>query len=284
MEHMRQSWLRIAGGISVAFTGMAIGACAAEDTPDYYEEADYGQTVQGLNCTNSEGTFSTMSGIAVAAAQDLGRWQPTRDFAIGRVGFDEALVLTAAAKARCTDGKCWRTQTLLDFQLDAADGKVIFPGGVRLSAAGLRTRLVARFREQQTCESRPANGNTQNCPVEEHTLTFLRAERGGCDTAFFFQAKGTNGLPLRFPAQLKNKLLWADANNNPYIDFQSNGDVVSIDPTWGLNEDGTSAQGTCQATCTKVSLASLIGQCCSCNGVNRTFAKAGWSNTTFLCQ
>ncbi len=235
------------------------------------------------SCSNLEGTASTMAALAVSAAMELQRWQPTKDFAVGKIGADEALVLTSAGKARCSDGKCFNTQALLDFQKNEANGKVKFPNNVSLNSGALRSRLVAKFRDQASCEAQPSNGGTTNCPVEEHTLTFQRSEKGGCDTNYFFVAKKTNGKALSYPAQLKNKLLWAD-RGNPYIGFQSVGEVVSIDPTYGLNEAGSTTTGTCTAACVKVSAYNSTGACCSCNGVTKKFAKAAWSSFVYICQ
>jgi hypothetical protein len=233
-------------------------------------------------CTNLEGTASTMAALAVAAAMEMGRWQPSRDFTIGKLGSDEILIVSAEGKARCADRVCSNTQALLDFQKNEANGQVKFPGNITLNSPALRSRLVAKFREQVTCETQPSNGGTSNCPVEEHTLTFQRSEKGGCDTNFFFVARTPDGQPLRYPAQLKNKLLWAD-RTNPYIGFQNVGEVVSIDPTFGLNERGSTTTGACTAACVRIGAADLEGDCCSCAGVTKTLSRSAWSTTTFIC-
>jgi hypothetical protein len=240
-------------------------------------------STSGTSCSNHEGTASTMAAIAVSAAMELRRWQPTQDFTIGRIGGDEALILTAGAKARCFDGRCANTQSLLDFQKNEANGQVQFPGNVSLNSGALRSRLVAKFRDQVACENQPSNGGTTNCPVEEHSLTFQRSEKGGCDTNYFFVARKPDGQPLQYPAQLKNKLQWAD-KLNPYIGFQSVGEVVSIDPTYGLNEAGSTTTGACSGACTRLASSSIAGQCCSCNGVSRKYVKAPWSAMVYLCQ
>ncbi len=235
-------------------------------------------------CTNTEGTASTMAALAVSAAMEIGRWQPSKDFTIGKQSNnEEILILSAGAKARCSDGVCANTQALLDFQKNEASGKVQFPGNVLLNSAALRSRLVAKFRDQVGCEMQPSNGGTTNCPVEEHTLTFQRSEKGGCDTNFFFVARKPDGSPLQFPGQLKNKLLWAD-RTNPYIGFQSVGEVVSIDPTFGLNDRGSTTTGACMAACVKIGSADVAGDCCSCNGSARTFRRSVWSSLTYICQ
>jgi cellulose binding protein with CBM10 domain len=238
----------------------------------------------GASCPNMEGTASTMAALAVAAAMEIGRWQPSKDFTIGKqANNEEILILTAGAKARCSDGACGNTQALLDFQKNEASGKVVFPGNVLLNSAALRSRLVAKYRDQVGCEMQPSNGGTTNCPVEEHTLTFQRSEKGGCDTNFFFVARKPDGSPLQFPGQLKNKLLWAD-RTNPYIGFQSVGEVVSIDPTFGLNDRGSTTTGACTAACVKIGFANVAGACCSCNGSAKTFRRSVWSALTYICQ
>lgn len=237
----------------------------------------------GATCPNQEGTASTMAAVAVSAAMEMKRWQPTKDFQIVRQGNDEYLAITAAGKARCADGVCMNTQALLDFQKPESEGKVVFPGNVKLVPVALRSRMVAKFRDQIACEMQPSNGGTTNCPVEEHTLTFQRSEKGGCDTNYFFVAKKPDGTALKYPGQLKNKLLFAD-RVNPYIGFQNVGEVVSIDPTYGLNEEGSATSGTCSAACVRISRSDLNGDCCSCLGATRTYKKAPWNGSTYICQ
>lgn len=240
-------------------------------------------TSAGANCPNQEGTAATMAALAVSAAMELKRWQPTKDFTIGKDGTSDILILTSVGKARCADGKCANTQGLLDFQKSEASGKVQFPGNVSLDSLALRSRLVAKFRDQLSCEQQPSNGGTTNCPVEDHVLTFQRSEKGGCDTNYFFVAKKPDGQPLQYPAQLKNKLKWTDSTNQ-YIGFQSVGEVVSIDPTYGLNEAGSSTTGACMAACAKVGVEDVSGACCSCNGSTKSFSRSAWSAVTYLCK
>lgn len=300
---MKTSWLRIAGAVALACTTSALAGCSAGDMEDFdgeytedeaamEEEIELGQLEQGLmSCSNVDGTNAVMAALAVSAAQELKRWQPSKDFMVfGTSGWSEsswgmqqAIKLTSTGKAQCAGGNCWNTQALLNMQYDQANDKVKFPGNVTLSPGALRSRLVAKLREQQTCESRPANGGTSNCPVEEHKLAFTRSEKGGCDTNFFFKATTPTGTALKYPAQLKNKLIWVDPYN-PYVAFQSVGDVISIDPTYGLNEAGSTSSGSCTAACTKISSSNVAGACCSCNNATKKYTRATWSATTYLCN
>jgi hypothetical protein len=253
---------------------------------------ELGQAEQGvMSCTNPDGTNSVMAALAVATAQELKRWQPSKDFVVfgtsgqseASAGAQQAIKLTATGKARCSDGKCAKVQALLDLQYEQAANKIKLPGNVMLSPSALRSRTVAKLREQATCEAAPKNGTNSNCPVEEHQLTFQSASKGSCDTNFFFKATTPTGTALKYPAQLKNKLIWVD-QQNPYVAFQSVGDVVSIDPTYGLNEDSTNSAGSCTAACTKITTTNVAGACCSCNGATKKFVKSAWNASTFLCQ
>jgi hypothetical protein len=297
----KMSFPKFASALSITLVATAFSACGAgnldddpatEDGVAQDEQEELGEFGESLvSCNNIDGTNAAMAALAVAAAKELKRWQPSKDFMVfstsgqseASPGPQQAIKLTPTGKSRCSDGKCWNTQALLDLQYEQANNKVKFPGNVTLNPGALRSRLVAKLRDQQTCESRPVNGGSGNCPVEEHQLTFQRSQPGGCDTNFFFQATQPNGQALKFPAQLKNKLLWVDSQN-PYVAFQSSGAVVSIDPTYGLNDDGSTSTGACTAACVRMSASSRAGECCSCNGTTRSFTRSPWSGVTFLCM
>jgi hypothetical protein len=286
------SALLAAASITACSAGDASESDAAQgDTLGSNENLSLGTTEQGvMSCANPDGTNAAMAALAVAVAQDLGRWQAVKDFNVSP-GY---LVLSsgsdadgAKGKSRCSDGKCARVQAILDMQLDAARGKVWFQGSgttkVLLDPPALKSRLVAKYNEQVIYDSRAKDGAKDQPAKEQHKLSFVSAAKGGCDTNFTFQATKTNGQPLVYVNQLKYNLGFADIRN-PYISFTNlGGGKVSIDPTWGLNEDGTSSGGACQAICTKVSLANVAGQCCSCGGVSKSFVKAAWSATTYTC-
>ena len=307
---MKTSWFKFASISSLAFA--AVTACSAGDIDsNEFEATDEGDLMSlgtseqpVMNCSNLDGTNSAMAAFAVAVAQDLGRLQVGKDFKVRLGGWQyesqagnnaETLILTSGSdadgnkgKSRCSDGKCARVQAILDMQYEQAANKVYFQGSgsskVLLNPSALRSRMVSKFKEQQSFDSRAKDGDSTQAPKEQHKLTFVSAAKGGCDTMFTFQATKPDGSALKYPAQLKWKLAFADINN-PYINFQNlGGGKVAIDPTWGLNEDGTSSGGSCQAICTKISLANVAGQCCSCGGLTKAFAKSSYSATTYLCQ
>ncbi len=87
------------------------------------------------------------------------------------------------------------------------------------------------------------------------------------------------------PLQLKNKLIMFGApDSNQYLAFQVDGSTVGIDPTSGLTDPGTGTTGACLAVCQKFSMTSLIGECCSCNGVAGVMARSAFSVNTYQCK
>jgi len=318
---MIANWLRVAGIVSVTAAAGAFMGCGAQDFSDTSddvmsenvdgdvnasmdEEGDYGTAAEALmSCTNPDGTNSVMAAFAVAVAQELGRWNASKDFIQNNTsglseaspGQQQAIKLASGSdvngpigKSRCADGKCAKVQALLDLQYDQANNKVYIQGSgstkVLLSPAALRSRMFAKWGDQKICDTNARNGDLTACTTEKHALSFVSAAAGGCDTNFTFSAKTTTGTTLQYVNQLKNELKFADSAN-PYINFTNLGNGnVSIDPSYGLDDDGTTGTGGCTAACTKISTTSLVGQCCACGGVSKLFAKAAWSASTFLCQ
>ena len=317
---MIANWLRVAGVVSVAVAAGAFMGCGAQDfdgsSDDVVsgdlggdenaslDESDLGTTDEALmSCSNPDGTNSVMAAFAVAVAQELGRWNASKDFiqnntsgaSEGSYGSQQAIKLASGSdangpigKSRCADGKCARVQALLDLQYDQANNKVYIQGSgttkVLLSPAALRSRMFAKWNEQKACDQNARDGDNNSCTKEQNVLKYVSAAKGGCDTNFTFSVKGTTGLALKYPNQLKNELRFAD-QTNPYINFQNLGNGnISIDPTYGLDEDGSTSTGACTAACTKISRSSVEGACCSCGGVTKAFKKSTYNAITFKCE
>jgi hypothetical protein len=265
-------------GLSVVALGIAAGCNEAPMTSEDMA-LELGQSEEAL-CSNGDGVNSVMAAIAASAAKELGRWNPTVDFAPGTAA-PWYTTLTATGKARCADRVCFNTQALLDLQ--KAPPNAVRVGGVVLNSNNLVSTLTAKWNEQKNCELRGGTGAT-NCSAEQHKLVFKSKAAGACDTVFTYNATNLTGGALIAPDQLKNKLIFVGGTGNPFLSFSSTGTTVSIDPSYGLNDDGTTSTGACQAACTKISPTSVAGQCCSCNGATKTFVKSTWSATTFQCQ
>jgi hypothetical protein len=258
--------------LAAALLAILAGCTEAPMTSD-----EIGQNQEAL-CANGDGVNSALAGLAVAAAKELRRWQSSRDF---YVDSSFRLALTSTGKARCSDGRCWNTQAILDLQR-APFGSVKF-GSVTFNADNFRSRVVSEFNEQKICEARTGTGDA-NCPAEEHLLTFKSQQPGACDTLFTFTATTPTGGALRSPAQLKNKLIFAGYPENPYLAFSSSASTVTIDPTYGLNESGSSSAGTCMAACVRMSSVDASGQCCTCGGRTLRYSRSTFNANTYLCK
>jgi hypothetical protein len=108
---------------------------------------------------------------------------------------------------------------------------------------------------------------------------------------FWYEITQPNGQPLRAPQDTFAELVFAGgkqsltgADINPFIAQQISGNLVAIDPTYGLNESSVTTSGACAAACTKFSTSNIAGTCCSCNGSNRTFKTSAFSTSLYLCQ
>jgi hypothetical protein len=261
---------------------------ATDVTPDESsaDDSELGTAQQELfglslpsSCGDFTGTDSILAGLAVSTASELKRWQPMTDFQLSW----GSLVLTATGKKQCADGKCFNTQALLDLQKDAASKAQIKPG-VNVIPLLVRTALTLAYARQATCFSLlgiPLIG----CGIPAHQFKLSSTEKGGCDTNYWFEAQTPAGAPLPSSAlaALQKGLVWVNTESNKYIQFQVNGNKVGIDPTYGLNEVGSTSLGSCSAACTKVSSSDVTGQCCSCNGTKK-FSRSAWNTTTYICQ
>lgn len=270
---------------------------------------EVGSLQQALhNCSNPDGTNAVMAALAVAAAQDLGRWRAGLDFEQystngayeGQPGtWGAAIRLTSGTgsdgkprgKSRCADGRCARTQALLALQYDNATGVYVQAESsntkVQVNPSALRSRTVAKLQEQINKDRDMKDGQTYQAPKTPHRLTpYGSANLGGCGPHFKFQVAfdPTSTTPKPLPVQLKWALSFADQQNG-WVDFRDlGGNVVAIDPTYGLNEGANATAGSCAVACTKVSTSDISNACCSCGGATKKFQRSPFSTAVFLCK
>lgn len=304
--------------LGIAALGL-IGSACSVDMGQPQEEV--GTNEAAISCNNDQATWSVMAGMAVAAANEMHRWLPQRDMecygtdvgtdtnADGTVDQPGKCIRYSAqfkvglskwAWPRCPNRNCRNTAALLRLQDDLPAGATPFVfGGQVLAADVLRSRMAAAWNAQFVCITRPNNGTGDDCPVEYHDLAFWYKTTSSvtCDGGFDFwyhsSKQGSNPpVPLSRPDQLHNMLLWAGGSSNPFLSFNNvNGDV-KIDPVPGTVEGGNTTSGSCMVvsynasrnTCGQVySATSLAGQCCTCNGQNKTF-QTGSLADYYKCQ
>jgi hypothetical protein len=270
---------------------------AASEEGEYSEEIELGSLEQGLHsCATPDGANAVMAAIAVAAAQDLGRWRAGLDFEV----YNSTVRLTSGTgsdgkprgKSRCSGGVCSRIEPLLAMQHDSARNQVYLQAEssgtkVLVDPPALRTRTVAKLQEQMNKDRDMKDGDTYQSPKTPHALTGAgTASLQGCGPHFKFKVAfdATTTTPKPLPVQLKWALSFADQQNG-WVDFRDLGNnVVAIDPTYGLNEGSTTTSGSCEVACTKVSTANVAGKCCSCSGAAKSFKRSAFSTSVYLCQ
>jgi hypothetical protein len=311
MSSMKASWFKSVGAaFTVMMSSTLMTGCGAGDMYDSEssqedvvegesveaESMDLASLEQALhNCSNPDGTNAVMAALAVAAGHELKRWRAGLDFeAVGGV-----IRLTSGTgsdgkprgKSRCSGGTCPRVEALLSFQNDNATNVYVQAESsntaVLVHPGALRSRMVAKLGEQINKDRDAKDGDTYQIPKTAHTLTGTGITTlGGCGPHYkfnvAFDASTTTPKPL--PAQLKWSLSFADQQNG-WVDFRDlGGNVVAIDPTYGLNDEDTTSSGTCPVACTKVSTTNIAGACCTCSGAKKAFKKSAFNTSTYLCQ
>jgi hypothetical protein len=268
-----------------------------EESADQGAELELGTAEQGL-CQNDGGVNGVLAAIAVASANEMARWLPTRDFQWNKT--TGMLELSDYAVPRCrpestgdaTTANCPNTRALLDLQKSSAHGKVTFPGNIKLDSYRLRSTLKAYWDQQVACNL------AGKCPVDFHDLRFHHTEEGPCGTRFFYDAfemciskerdcgpkAPRKPLTAEHANRFANQLLFLGHPSNPFLAFSVQNDRASVDPTYGLTESRSTTSGACRAACTMFSDASLVGSCCSCNGATRRFSRSAFNTNMYLCQ
>jgi hypothetical protein len=180
-----------------------------------------------------------------------------------------------------TSGSCRNLQAILDMQKPEANGAVKFPGNISLDVAQLKSSLKAAWDSQMSCN---ASGS---CNVAAHDLRFDHVEDGSCDKKYYFDPmkEGTGTfLSSANASSLVNKLKFVGYPSNKMLNFYLRDGKVSVDPTYGLNEDTTSTSGSCDVACTKFSMSDVSNKCCSCNGATMKYSRSAFNASTYLCK
>ncbi len=128
--------------------------------------------------------------------------------------------------------------------------------------------------------------------IEPHRLTLSHTTNDGpCGKYYWYNIKQPNGSSLRNPGSSWVQLIFAGGKQsaggkdvNPHIAQRVSGDLVAIDPVYGLDGSGSTSTGSCTASCVSVSTKSIAGACCSCNGSNKKFSRTTWNPNTYMCK
>jgi hypothetical protein len=128
---------------------------------------------------------------------------------------------------------------------------------------------------------------------EPHRLVFSHTtDDAPCGDAYYWYDIAQPKLsPLHAPEDSFVQLIFVGGKEtlggtdvNPFISQQVSGNLVAIDPTYGLTDSSTTSTGACAAACVKSSSVDVTGQCCACNAVTKKFSRSTWNANTYLCQ
>jgi hypothetical protein len=275
-----------------------------------------GSVEQSLAVCDGDDSNAVAAALAVAVANELGRWDALSDFQLvhGR------LQLSPRGERRCeswrsgSSGGCENVRAVLDLQLDAT---AVVPGH---DPASLRGKLSAWYQSQQALAASrlPKHGKAVEVPSRAtgalsargpsalatsqlslspiaagapHVLTFSNVTGDGpCGDYYWYDITQPDGQPLPEPANAHELLIFAGGRAsptgtepNPFIS-QKGSARVAIDPAYGLNAMPETSPVACSPACIQFSLQSISGQCCTCNGAAQTYKRSAWSGTTYVCQ
>jgi hypothetical protein len=217
-----------------------------------------------LSCATQGGLFPTKAGLAVAMANELGRWDPVDDLAVvmNTVPYITYTVVLSP-NAKCVRNNCANTRALLGQQTPALTSVV---DQTVFSPQSYGSDLRASFDRQSSLIS----GLKQNHPTQlppAHKLTEVAGPvnlgTGACGAHYVFQADHLDGTPLNSTeaTNMANSLSFygfgAQGGNNPFIAFTVAGPgqgcppgrtCVAVDPT--DSDNGSTATTTGQAAVT----------------------------------
>jgi len=197
-------------------------------------------------CYSNSGLNPTKAALAVAMADELGRWDPAHDLQKGWDG------VQLAPSAVCIKNNCANTKALLGQQnsgLKSVVDQNVFNPDI------YRNDMVASIDRNANFLSDMQRNNPGKLPPA-HKLTKVGGPVdlgiGACGPHYVFQADNVNGLPLTATeaANLSNGMCFYGfgncGNGNPYISYTVTGQgcpagrtCVAIDPTDGDNGSGT---------------------------------------------
>jgi len=138
-----------------------------------------------------------MADLGVAAAQELGRWEPTVDFVW--TGIYTGLALSPAGLARCGAGGCDNIQAILSLQ---TNGTGIIP---RHDSTLLRAKMQVAWERQVIYN--------QSNPVLVHDLTPTTISAATCGSRYWFSATGTSAASGTSTVSGTTTLVFAHSNS-----------------------------------------------------------------------
>jgi len=226
----------------------SFGFCAnAPNTAARATVAAWNMTsTQYASCSSNSGVNPTRAALAVAMANELGRWQPETDLVKGA-----KVELSAAGSARCTNG-CANTKALLA-QQDSAIMNMI-PQSLFNPTVYMEDLKASFDRQKSKIENLQRNSPGQLPPAHKLTLVGgpVNLGNGACGPHYIYSVTDPNGVNLTSTqaSNLANALCFygqGSCGSNPYIGFVTSNlpgcpagkTCIAIDPNDGDNNAGS---------------------------------------------
>jgi len=243
------------GLMSAGLVGLsALQGCVAT-TSDGSEEI--GRASQAaIACYTNSGLNPTKAALAVAMADELGRWAPDKDLVRvnGGAATQYNYIVALSSSAVCLKNNCANTRAILGQQDDRL---ISFIDQNVFNPAVFRNDLSASVQRAQTMISDLVRNNPASLPPT-HVLTKVGGPVdlgfGACGPHYVFQADHQDGTPLSSTeATNLGKALctygFGSCGNNPFISFTLTAQgcavgrtCIAVDPADGDN--GTSTTTT----------------------------------------
>ena len=221
---------------------MALQGCAGADYTDA-EEAGAQEGALAASCVSRQGTNASKAALAVAMADELGRWEPLKDLEVvnGRTQLKAGVV--------CLKSSCARTKAVLGQQDFTADQN-------RFNNGSYRSDLSSSFdRQNNWIANLTQNHKDRLPPAHKLKMVGTVTMTGACGPHYIFQVDNADGTAMTAAkAQyMLNALCYygqdavgMSCGNNPFVGFTQvqtgcpSGRVcVAIDP-----DDGDAGSGT----------------------------------------
>lgn len=173
----------IASTLVALSLGASLTACGGADTTDPHLSAPADEELGSFDQVDEPITacddiqydhWRHLAALAVATANELGRWNAAKDYVFGWNG----LQLSSEGMARCKDG-CENIKAILSLQ--AAETKVI-----PRHDPGLLKQYLQAFHNRQVIHN-------QNNPVPDHQLKLSHVTDANCGYRYHFNVTGTGG-------------------------------------------------------------------------------------------
>lgn len=241
------------GMVSAGFLGLsALQGCVAT-TGDGNEQVGSGSEAATACYTNS-GLNPTKAALAVAMADELGRWAPDKDLVRvnGGAATQYNYIVQLSSNAVCLKNGCGNTRAILGQQddrlINVVDQNVFNP-------SVFRNDLSAGLQRSQTMIGDLVRNNPAGLPPA-HVLTKVGGPidlgLGACGPHYVFQADHPDGTPLNSTeaTNLAKALCtygYGSCGNNPFISYTlttgqgcpAGRTCIAVDPADGDNGSTT---------------------------------------------